>query len=267
VAQEPTGGTQKRAIRQQRSPNYPSDGLSVALESVKKLYGKAHQVAVDPLTAVKAFGYGALHGPARSRIAALKKYGLIDENKDGSLKLSALALQYLLPADEDEKQAAVNKAGLLPALFQELYPKTDASDEVLKSLLVRTRGFSEGGATQALKAFRDTMALVKASPEGYASPDSEGREGPPMLDQASVQQGPSSQRAVIRTAGAPPVNIALDANTWVTIHAPFPLSKTAWDRMITVLEAMKPGLVAGVSSDPSTATDPEDQLKKATPGG
>lgn len=161
--------TPKPNIRQRRSPNYPADGLKVALDSATKLYGVAKQVPVDPKTAARAIGYNALHGPARSRLSALKKYGLISELKDNSVQLTPLALKYLLPQSPEEMQEAVDRAGLMPPLFREIYPLKDASDDVLKSRLVRSSAFSEAGATQAIKAFRDTMALVKALPEGYAS--------------------------------------------------------------------------------------------------
>jgi hypothetical protein len=36
----------------------------------------------------------------------------------------------------------------------------------------------------------------------------------------------------------------------VTLQAAFPLSEDEWDQMITVLNAMKPGLVALASDDP-----------------
>ena len=45
------------------------------------------------------------------------------------------------------------------------------------------------------------------------------------------------------------VAIPLSATDWVTLQAAFPLSEDEWDQMITVLNAMKPGLVAVRSDD------------------
>jgi hypothetical protein len=46
--------------------------------------------------------------------------------------------------------------------------------------------------------------------------------------------------------------LPLSANEWVTVHAEFPLSEDAWQQMLRVLEAMKPGLV---SDEPPTGSD------------
>ena len=39
-----------------------------------------------------------------------------------------------------------------------------------------------------------------------------------------------------------PVQLPLSASAWATLEAPFPLDEAAWDQMISVLQAMKPGL-------------------------
>jgi hypothetical protein len=47
------------------------------------------------------------------------------------------------------------------------------------------------------------------------------------------------------------------------------MTEDRWNQMMAVLAAMKPGLVAkplAPSADPSLATDPEDALRRATPG-
>ena len=40
------------------------------------------------------------------------------------------------------------------------------------------------------------------------------------------------------------IQLPLSASSWATLSANFPLSEDGWKRMITVLEAMKPALVA-----------------------
>jgi hypothetical protein len=36
----------------------------------------------------------------------------------------------------------------------------------------------------------------------------------------------------------------VQANTWATLQAAFPLTEEAWEQMLAVLKAMKPGLVS-----------------------
>ena len=60
-----------------RSPNYPAIGLSEAIEKVCVIFSKDHTTATDPLVLVGHVGYAKMHGPARSLISALRKYGLM----------------------------------------------------------------------------------------------------------------------------------------------------------------------------------------------
>jgi hypothetical protein len=43
--------------------------------------------------------------------------------------------------------------------------------------------------------------------------------------------------------GQQAVVLPLAGTKWVTVHGSFPLSRSAWDQMLAMLEAMKPGLV------------------------
>jgi len=50
---------------------------------------------------------------------------------------------------------------------------------------------------------------------------------------------------VLRTPPAPQqrsVQLPVPGTSWVTLQAAFPLSEDAWDQMIMLLNAMKPGL-------------------------
>jgi hypothetical protein len=40
------------------------------------------------------------------------------------------------------------------------------------------------------------------------------------------------------------VQLPVPGTSWVTVHGDFPLTEEAWNQMIRLLEAMKPGLVA-----------------------
>lgn len=39
------------------------------------------------------------------------------------------------------------------------------------------------------------------------------------------------------------VLIPIRGNAWIWLKAEFPLTKSEWDQMLTVLDAMKPGLI------------------------
>ena len=46
------------------------------------------------------------------------------------------------------------------------------------------------------------------------------------------------------------VQLPVPGSSWVTVQADFPLSEEAWAQMITLLNAMKPGLVAPAAPEP-----------------
>lgn len=160
-----------------RSPNYPSIGLSRAIEMAQTLWDKEKRTAVPYEVAAKALGYGAVSGPARTTLAALKKYGLLVEDKSGMVKLSELAIRILHSADPEEKTRAVRDAALYPPLFRELrQTHLEGSDTALRSHLITRLNFSEIGAKQFIESFRDTMAVSKLGEPGY-SPAEKPEEG------------------------------------------------------------------------------------------
>jgi hypothetical protein len=157
-----------------RSPNYPSISLGEAIDSARKLYKAEKRSAMTPEVAARSMGYNALHGPARSRIGSLRKYGLLDRTSDG-LQLSEVAVTILFPPSDEEKAAALQAAALRPELFRELAALPGASDANLIGRLVR-QGFTAAGAKTAVASFRATISLAPSGEEVYDSTESEEEE-------------------------------------------------------------------------------------------
>lgn len=171
-----------------RSPNYPAVSLPDAIEMAQKLWKKEQRTAVSPEVTVKAFGYGALSGPARVALGAMRKYGLLDKTPNG-FRLSDLALQVLHPETVEAKQAAIREAAMRPELFRELsQTHLNASDDALRSHLINKKRFVERGTRQLIASFRDTMALAKAGQEGYS-----GGTGPEDPDDMAESTQNTSQ--------------------------------------------------------------------------
>lgn len=151
-----------------RSPNYPAVSLRDALERVRKVYEKEHTTKAAPDVVVKAMGYASLNGASMTILSALKKYGLLEEiGKD--LKVSGDALTILVdPKDSQERIAAIRRAAFTPSLFSELrqqYGDSSPSDENIRSFLLK-RGFLQSTVDSAIRAYRDTLALVSELPKG-----------------------------------------------------------------------------------------------------
>jgi hypothetical protein len=90
-----------------------------------------------------------------------------------------------------------------------------------------------------------------------------GPLGQPRLTSTGVP--PSQGAATLPPASIPsrssgPVQRAIQiplGTAWATLQAPFPLTQETWDLMLTVLEAMKPGLIQrDVAPAPPTEPPP-----------
>src|SRR5580658_3192696 len=117
-----------------RSPNYPQYGLTETIEMARKIWKKEERTVVSPDVAVKALGYQGLNGAARTKLASLRQFGLLDEVKGGGVKISGLAMNLIHHATgSTEYQEAIKEAALRPTLYRELYAShARASDDAVR---------------------------------------------------------------------------------------------------------------------------------------
>ena len=168
-----------------RSPNYPALSLPQALEATGRLWNSEKRTAVSHQAAALAMGFTTLSGSARVTIGALRQYGLIEKAEKGHIQISELAVA-ILHGQGTEREIALGQAGLMPALFSDLYrTHADASETAIRSHLITKKQFSEDGARKAAKAFRDTIAFAMAPKKGYTSVD--GQEKPENMN--GIDQG------------------------------------------------------------------------------
>src|SRR6266498_971419 len=120
-----------------RSPNYPATGLSEALQRVERLFEKEKRTIVQPVVAVVDLGFKALSGPSRTILSTIRKYGLLDELKQG-IRVSDLAVAILHPANEEQRIRGLREAALKPDLFRDLYQThLHASDGAIGAALIQ----------------------------------------------------------------------------------------------------------------------------------
>src|ERR1700733_4242727 len=109
------GASTKRA--KGRSPLYPSINLETAIQRVRQLYEKERQHPTAVGTIVAHWRYKSLNGPAAQTLAALKKYGLLEDEGSGEnrkARISALADVIVAHPDEGMRMAAIREAALKP---------------------------------------------------------------------------------------------------------------------------------------------------------
>jgi hypothetical protein len=179
-----------------RSPNYPAIGLGNAIEMAGRLWEKEKKTAVNAATAAIAIGYKGLSGPSRTALAAMKKFGLLEEDKSG-YRVSPLALRIIHPASDDERLRAMREAGSKPELFRQLLKThAQASTDALRSYLITRLDFSETGAKALIDAFKDTISIAKLDDPEYSVPD--GSEDGQSMDNG-LQVGKGEVRSAIGT--------------------------------------------------------------------
>jgi hypothetical protein len=240
-----------------RSTSYPALNLESAIARAKQLHDKERTYATPVETVAGYFGYGSLSGAATAAIAALKKYGLLEDEGSGNqrkAKLSQLAEVILQHPDEAARRAAIREAALRPPIHRELWDKYRdqlPSDSNLRWELTHERGFTERGAAEFIPVYRATIAFARlASDEPEPSLDglghddedlevSEHVDDPPVSDAHRFGTGSRQGRSSLTRS----YSIPLIGGSVIEVAGAFPVTESDWEQFMAVLVAMKPGLV------------------------
>lgn len=152
-----------------RSPRYPSINLQEAIEKVRIIYDKEHIHKALREVVAKDLGYTGINGTSATVISSIKQYGLIEQIGE-YLKVTEDATTILeLPHNDPERIEAIKRAALTPKLFSEIYEEFGdklPSDESLRLLLVR-QGFNSKAANSVIRAYRETLSIVKSETQSY----------------------------------------------------------------------------------------------------
>ncbi len=182
-----------------RSPEYPAISLKEAIDRVKMVYDKDYQNRLPKKVIAEHMGYKSLSGASLPVLAALAKYGLL-EGRGDETRVSDLAVSIIAHAPgTPERMEALKQASALPELFAELdgrFQSGKASDQAIRSYLL-TQKFIPSAADAAIRAYRDTKALVENGVNGYSSAPSEPEKSPVAPEKQDVAQHgpkPSSTR-------------------------------------------------------------------------
>ncbi len=260
-----------------RSPNYPVISLDEAVSRAQMVYKKENRHPVPRESLAKAIGYNTLNGASISIISALSKYGLLESAGPDQLKISPEAVDIVLRhPGEPERVEALQRAAFRPALFEELhniYGDEPPSDHTL-AVYLQKKGFNPNTVSGVIRSYRDTMEFVNGElRDAGANVTPEPEDEEPMQTQLTGQ----SHMVAAATSGASgattafandpsmrAIQLPYSFTEWATLQAAFPLSEDAWNQMITVLNAMKPVLVAPPEKQ-ERQTTPLEQVKPLEP--
>lgn len=246
-----------------RSPSYPAIDLEEALDRLKALWDQDRQHPAQVDTILSHWGYSKGSGKGLVVLAALKKYGLLEDEGSGknrTARISDLGRDILLDErpDSDERLGRIQRAALTPAINAEVREKYGSelpSDANFKWFLVRDKQFTEGGASEFMDVYKRTMEFAQlADSESVVSSDAGDTE---IEQEGSGQEDhtfrPPPPRAgngnMSKSTTGRSVQLPVSQTEWATLSANFPLSDEEWSQMLAVLQAMRPGLTKALSED------------------
>jgi hypothetical protein len=255
--------------RKGRSPNYPGISLDLAIQRAGELYDAERQHPAPVSTVARHWKYKSFNGPASVSLAALKKYGLLEDEGSGEgrrARISDIGVEILANPDEERRQAAIREAALRPEIHLEMWQKYGPhlpSDATLQWELTRSRGFTETGATEFLKEYKATLAFARLEETPVAAPVQAADGDTPRAGDApgaverqeSIDARPSWELRQTSASSQRVFPIPLIGGGTVIVEGKFPLSEQDWAQFMAVLAAMKPGLVASDSQDRTSDMD------------
>lgn len=155
-----------------RSPNFPFISLEMALERARQFWTKEKRGAAPFSVTAEHWRYSASSSGAMQTAAALKSYGLMADEPNGSgerqLRLTDSALRILLDTrpNSEERQTLLREASLSPAIARDIYERWGGdlpSASSLRHYLILERSFGESKADSVIKITKENYGFASIS--------------------------------------------------------------------------------------------------------
>lgn len=274
--------------KRERSPSYPAISLGPAVEKAKDLYQVERSYLAPIDTILKDWGYAPKSGAGLVVVAALLKFGLLEDEGSGparKARITEFGQRIIRDTREESPDRArlLREAALRPQIHRELWDRFGGelpSDSNLHATMIFEFGFTDGGAKEFIREYKDTIAYARltdddddhsASPTSYPVAPSASE-----ITAASVPSHAGFPTVVRRpaTAGVPapivlPLPIATSMDRWPSLVLPYRLTKAEWDSMKTLLNAMENGIVeqtavqAGAAQGSGAAFDASVEVEES----
>jgi hypothetical protein len=161
--------------KRHRSPGFPIIPIDDAITRLKIIYQHDKRSYTTADAILSHLGYGQKRsGTAGRVIAALKQYGLMEE-QSGKFRVTEAGFKILhLPEDSKERYELVKSAALRPPIFKKILAYYDGelpSDAALKSHLILNEGFNPDSVGQFIRCIRETIGVANPSKDDYSISD------------------------------------------------------------------------------------------------
>lgn len=251
-----------------RSPEYPAMDLESAIAKAEILRGKEGFAYAAVSVAAGHWNYSAGSGSGFRAIAALRHYGLLEEEGSGParrVRLTVLAKNILLDNREAsaEKAAAIQQAALNPKTYRSLWalwgPSLPSNENMQYHLQMKLE-FNAGAISGFIKDFRATVAFAKLGQGGDTSVEEGKSEENDFVPPGGTPKGDSLGKTRKETP-MPEVQNQPNTRTWdlviplisgtqAILRVPLPLSDADYTMMTAMIDANLKGMKAAIVSAP-----------------
>lgn len=189
---------------------------------------KKHPVSVEVL--VTHWGYTVKSSGGRIAVAALLKFGLLEE-QDSSTGRQVLLTERALKAvlgEESQKRQAIKEAALTPSMYRELWNRFGPdlpSDESLRNKLLLEYSFNEAAVSGFIKDYKESVLFAGLkrgetvdTPTDNIDPSEEDEENPrPTATQTADQvPGPTPTQIPAQHYQPPPQVVSKNPHAEIT---------------------------------------------------
>jgi hypothetical protein len=232
------------AEEKSRSPAYPALDLGEAVEKAERMWENSKDKFIPVESAIIDWGYKSKTGTGAVIVAALRYYGLIQDQGIGEARkigLTELAKKIVLDKQPEslERKKALYESALNPKVFRtlwELYPGGKVSDATLTTILMRDLKFYDDGAKGVIKNFRKTIEFASLNDENVLNfnqqpftNDSKPVEGAMMTSVAMNSETQNTSQ--IQTSRMEFPYVLRGKQTKFAIEFPSPMNKSEWGKL------------------------------------
>lgn len=151
-----------------RSPGYPFVALGKAVGRAKTFYDVEGRHLVPVSSVYAAWVLSPKATASRQTLAALKQYGLAEDEGAGSnrkVKLTERALHILLDKREESPERAklIREAALTPTIYKIMWDKWGVnlpSEATIQTFLILERGYNEDSTPDVIKNYKNTLGYA-----------------------------------------------------------------------------------------------------------
>lgn len=235
-----------------RSPSYPGISLEVAVARARQIYERERQHRTPVDAVLSHWGYSSKSSGGLVALAALKKYGLLDDSGSGPDRVAwvtDLAVDAMENPDPDQMTTAIQTAALMPTIHAEMWNRFGAtlpSDQNLRWELVRQKDFTESGAAEFISNYKETLEYagldMDDTVDGEAA-DANGNGGGDENDQRDDGTGHKPLRDRAPRPNVTTIPLPLIDGGQASVEFEGPITEAAWAQFLGMLELLKPGVI------------------------